>query len=170
MGVTRAGTLAVVAMVAEKAQAFITTIQYIRLAAAKAAASLGLSTPLIIAAGAAVLAALTASLGGFDEPANDAMAKRHGEDYADNFMSGLQTRFAAPAFGGDVVGAVSQSVIPTPTGGGGATIHLHFEGPVTDERFVRDTIIPAIEDARAGRYTRLVTESDNLTGRAEVQL
>ena len=66
------------------------TEAYISLAAAKAAASLGVTSGPSIAAAAGTKAALTGMLG-FDDPRNDAIAYLHGRDYAKHFIAGTQS-------------------------------------------------------------------------------
>jgi len=157
---------AIIKSAAEVAATKVTTAAYISLAAAKAAVT-PWSAPSRIAASASVEAALQPLLVGFDDPINDALAFKHGADYADFFMSGAQSRFGAPGFGRDVV-----DYIGSPRGTPGAsntTIHLHFEGPTNDE-FVRSVVAPAVEDAVRTGHSALMIEEDHLTGSTEMRI
>lgn len=161
-----ATVIATAAMTAEMAVVKTLTASYISLAAAKAAVTMGLSTGPSIAAAAATKAALTEMLMGFDDRINDALAMKHGRDYADYFMIGAKQRLSSPTFGLDVTGAISQSTrFPrTEAAPTESVIHLHFYGPVTNEQFVQDTIAPAIEEATKHKASKIVIETDDMTG------
>jgi len=172
-GLTAASGAALAAMAAEGIVVRALTRHYIALASAKAAATLGISAGPSIAAAATVKASLTAMLTGFDDPLNDAVAYRHGEDYADHFMAGAQTRFKAPGFGVDVRDSLPIAPGSQGTGasGGDTHINLTIEGNIIGEdSYVLDSLIPAIERAVTGGYSRLSIDDDNLTGRTAVSL
>lgn len=104
--------LTVTAMKAEGLQVKTLIAQYIALAAAKSAVN-PFSAPGRIAAAATVQTTLTPLLmTGFDDPQNDAVAFRHGADYASQFMRGLNTEWKAPDYGQ----TIRQNI---PIGGGG---------------------------------------------------
>jgi len=161
-----ATVLANTAMGIEMGIVKILTASYISLAAAKAAVTLGLSTGPSIAAAAATKTALTEMLMGFDDRINDALAMKHGRDYADYFMIGAKQRFSSPTFGLDITGAITGATRQPKTGIAPAesVIHLHFYGPVTNEQFVQDTIAPAIEEATKHKASKIIIETEDMTG------
>ena len=61
-----------------------------------------------IAAAASTKAALTGMLG-FDDPLNDLIARKHGQDYGSQFMAGLSETFKAPNYGNNVVAMEPES-------------------------------------------------------------
>ena len=167
-------TVAIGALATETAAAIVLTKAYIAAASAKAALTLGITAGPSIAAAASTKAALMAILTGFDDPRNDALAFRHGKDYAEQFMTGVKSILAAPMFGGQIVDFVNRGLespaIAGAGAGGGTTISIHFEGPVTDERFVRDTIVPIIEKAIYDNGSNLLIDDELLTGGRDVPL
>ena len=160
-----ASKLAVAMMTTEAIAARALTKQYVALAAAKAAASLGTATPLIIAAAATTKAALSKMLTGFDDPLNDAMGFRHGADYADKFLTGARSRFDAPRFANFIT-----DIDPVrPAAGGAVSVNVNVAGNiVADDDWVSNSLIPAIENAvQSGRST-LALQGDNLTDGMEM--
>ncbi len=122
------------------------TRSYISLAAAKAAVS-PWSAGGRIAAAAVVKGSLSPMLLGFDDPRNDDVARRHGRDYAREFMQGQQDYFAAPGYGQRVRGMLTRSGYGTPMTGGGAQTTIVFNSPVVGTDFVLDELAPRLEDA-----------------------
>lgn len=162
-GLAVAKTAAMAEIAVVKAQ----TSAYISLAAAKSAASLGMTTGASIAGAAATKAALIPMLmSGFDDPINDAAARRWGVDAGTAFMSGFSSVTGAPRFGRDTIADLQGGSV-----GGGDVINvtLQIMGNVigTDE-YVEEQIGPTLERLiRSGR-SRLVMEDDNLTGRSDL--
>jgi len=146
---TAASVAATTAQTVETASVVALTGSYVALAAAKEAAA---------AAGGAAAAAGGATivfgvvnileglggLFGFDNPANDAVAFRHGSDYMREFMAGARKKAAAPAFGTEVNAILSQAagtakVEPMSAEAQTVTVHNHFEGVVSED-FQRETV------------------------------
>ena len=48
--------------------------------------------------------------------------------------------------------------------GGATTIHLHFNGPVTSDEFVKDSIIPAIERSASRGHSRIQLRNSKAMG------
>jgi hypothetical protein len=95
----------------------------------------------------------------FDNPTNDAMAARQGFDFGRHFAKGF-TKAMTP-------GGANFSPALAATGGSRTTaLSIHFHGPVTDQAFVRNTIVPAIERAASEGTSRIAMNKSNLTGRA----
>jgi hypothetical protein len=122
------------------------TEAYIDLAAAKAAASLGITAGPSITAAASTKAALTGLLG-FDDPRNDAIAYRHGADYADQFMLGMQSRWGAPGFGKSVRDALPVAPAGAPVSATSPnTTVIQVQGSlITQDELVRNVIVPSTE-------------------------
>jgi len=81
---------------------------------------------------------------GFDDPANDAVAFRHGRDYMREFMSGAKSRAMAPAFGLEVNAMLAQAAgdqqqVAPKQDMQTMIVHNHFEGVVSED-FQRETI------------------------------
>lgn len=134
------------------------TTQYIALAAAKSAVN-PTSAPGRIAAAAAVKGTLIPMLLGFDDPQNDAIARKWGVDAGDQFMAGFTSVTGAPQFGQRVVGSLQRGRnSPAITGGAGA-ISIVFQGPVVGTDFVNDQLAPELEQAVRRRASSLVTSS-----------
>ncbi|MFA5376503.1 MAG: hypothetical protein WC455_12225 [Dehalococcoidia bacterium] len=108
---------------------------------------------------------------GFDNPKNDAMAFNSGLDYAKFFsggvMQGIQS-IGVPAMAFSGASSRSSSSGFNQSAGTG-NINIHFHGPVTSREFVRREIIPAIEQAATGKFSRLKVSTGNLTGRPQVE-
>jgi len=153
---TAASATATAAQMAETATVTALTGSYMALAAAKeaaaaaggAAAAAGGATTAMGGAGIVfgvvnILEGL-GGLFGFDNPANDAVAFRHGSDYMREFMAGARKKAAAPAFGTEVNAILSQAagtakVEPMSAEAQTVTVHNHFEGVVSED-FQRETV------------------------------
>lgn len=98
----------------------------------------------------------------FDDPTNDASARKWGYDFASNFGAGIQayqTGFSAgPASFGPAV-AVG--------GGGGGNVHNYFMG-VTSDDFVRHDVIPGTGLASKRRQVTIVGAKDPKYGGSHV--
>ncbi len=129
--------------------------------AAQAALSVGATVGPALAAASAIKGGKEAL--GFDNPINDAFARRNGEDFGREFMSGLTNALGAPGFGQTVSNVISDAISPSTTNGSGG-ITINFSGPVTDEGFVRDVIVPAIEQATLDGFGRFNIDDQNVTG------
>ena len=164
-GIT-AGVLAV-----EGAAVKLLTKHYIALAAAKAAASLGMTSAASITAAAATKAALEATLKleGFDDPRNDAVAFRHGKDYAQHFMEGIHSIWRAPNFGRAIRDNIPVSRIqsgafetaPTSTTG---NINIYVAGSVVREEELVNSILPLAERMIDEGNSAIEMEEMNMTG------
>ncbi len=149
IGVAAASGAAATAMVAESLVVRTLTKHYIALAAAKNAASLGVTTGLSIAAAATTKAALVPMLlTGFDDRRNDISAFRHGADYGQLFKRGLDSELGSPGFGKFVRGSLPGL---QPRGGDGAAvgdvvININIEGSVTTENDLAEVVIDALTD------------------------
>jgi hypothetical protein len=161
MGLSAATMKATGAMVGEAVAVKALTKAYINLAAAKAAASLGTTAGASIGGAVAVKSALSGLLG-FDDPRNDAIAYRHGQDYADQFMAGLRSRWGSPRFGMDVRDTLPEGSIS----GGASTVILNLtvEGSILSEDEMASKAIWLIERAVEERNSQLLMNEDNLTG------
>lgn len=164
-GLAVAKTAAIAEIAIVKAQ----TSAYISLAAAKSAASLGTTTGLSIAGAAATKAALIPMLmSGFDDPINDAAARRWGVDAGTAFLDGFSSVTSSPGFGRDTVADLQGGAA---MGGGGDVIEVTIvvQGNlIAEDEYIEDRIGPGLERAiRAGR-SKLVIEDDNLTGNADL--
>lgn len=103
----------------------------------------------------------------FDTPANDRMAMMQGQHFAQWFktgalgsLAGFPNQMAASLATG--LNALAMPAAPAAAGGGGVTINI--SGPMTDERFITDKVIPAIQrDTILGR-SQVVINQANLTG------
>lgn len=116
----------------------------------------------------------------FDTPANDRMAARQGFDFASYFQGGVMRGLKnmggsiAAAAGGSAMSMTSYANAPVPMlissdqPAASNNIYMYFQGPVTSEEFVLDTIIPAIEAAAFGGSTSLLIKRSNMTGGADV--
>ena len=170
---TAASGVAVAAMGVESIAVRALTKHYIALASAKAAATLGISAGPSIAAAATVKASLTAMLTGFDDPINDSIAYRHGQDYAKNFIKGAQSRFGAPQFGMEVRSGLSRvpSSSQSAPAQGNTYITVRVEGNVVaDDTWVQESLVPAIERASGTGHSRVALKNDNRTGRSALRL
>lgn len=110
-------------------------------------------------------------LGGmFDNPVNDAMAAKQGADFARYFTKGVIQGLQNI---GNIMALNVPSNLPQLAYAGGGTsytnISLTFNNTQVDSRFVRDEIIPAIEQAVTYGQSKIVTRNENLTGRRDVQ-
>jgi len=93
----------------------------------------------------------------FDNPTNDAMAARQGYDFGRHFARGFAKAM--------VPGGANFSPALAATGGARTTaLSIHFHGPVTDQAFVRKTIVPAIERAASEGTSQIAMKKGNLTG------
>jgi len=136
-------------MITEQAVVRTTTSAYISLAAAKAAATLGLGT------GAAIAA----------DPRNDDIARKWGRDAGDAYLEGFLSVLKAPTFGENVIGrqrgnynAPAQSSIQ----------YVYIIHDEADVETVEDKVIPIIEgDIRSGRSDIVIQEKDHITGSRE---
>lgn len=151
--VAAASTTAAAVQVAEAAIVKGLTAQYIALAAAKAAATLGISAGPSIAGAAAVKASLVPMLlTGFDDPLNDEMGKRHGWDYMDNFMAGATSRASSPRYGSEMVSAIGQGMgsAATPISGTSSskpqTVIVVQVQSGADVDYVRNALLPALNE------------------------
>ena len=103
----------------------------------------------------------------FDTQANDRMAAVQGKHFIQHFARGATAELAALNLGPSLV-AASPAVIagstPAPQMMGGGGITINFTGPVTDEQFVRDSIVPVIESAALDGGSRLAINDQNITG------
>jgi len=168
-GVAIASGVATAALIIESKAVKAQTAHYIALAAAKAAASLGTTTGVSIAAATTVKAALvTMLMTGFDDPANDRIAYRHGKDYAQLFMAGIQSEWRAPDFGRDIRQALPTSAVQPVGGDGdfsyssGPPIIVNVAGSIITEGELIDQIINALAE-REGADGNL-NLSGSLTG------
>lgn len=102
-------------------------------------------------------------LGGiFDTAANDRMAAAQGADFAKYFTAGMMNTLTKANLGPQMVGAV---------GGGSTTnttMNLNFMGPVTNADFIREEILPILEDASRNALTDLVIDETEITGARDV--
>ncbi len=160
---------AIPAMVAEGVMVKVLTKKYIALAAAKSAASLGLSTGASVAGAAATLGSLTPMLLGFDDPLNDKSAIRHGRDYAKFFMEGAQDRFGSPRFGQDVSSSIATGIGEPEPSAAPSNITINFNAPVTNREFVETEVIPMIEDAVLQGRSQLAIDTNSITGLSPVR-
>lgn len=117
-------------------------------------------------------------LGGiFDTPANDRMAMTQGRHFSQWFTAGALDELSSfpLAFAGAATGSFLGGAGGTPaltgsqdssvaTGG----ITLVFNGPVSDKDFIDNVIIPTIEEATQIGGSKLITESENITGEDDV--
>jgi len=149
----------------EVAALILSTMKYIAHAAvlaAKAVASIPIVGPaLAVAAGIAVAGGLTALIAGFDDPRNDAIARKWGRDAGNQYMQGLKSVTGAPQFGRSVVASQSGGAVA----GGGMVqmIQLNFSG-MADEEFVRRTVLPEVVRAADVNQTRVLARSRNPLG------
>lgn len=153
-GVATASGIVTGLMVTEGIVVKALTAKYIALAAAKNAASLGVTTGASIGAAVATKAALVPLLlDGFDDPINDRVAFRSGKDYADQFMAGTQTRFRAPTFGNEIV-----RTFPTPIGGdngapvGQPSLTVQVMGSIMSERDFMDIMKDVLMNFSDGSF------------------
>jgi len=130
--------------------------------AAMAALSLGATVGPALAAAGTIKGGKEAL--GFDNPINDAFARRNGEDFGREFMSGLTNSLSAPGFGQAVSNVISESISPASSNGGGGGITVNFNGPVTSTEFVRNDLIPALEQANLDGFGRFNIDDQNITG------
>jgi len=113
-------------------------------------------------------------LGGiFDTPANDRMVMTQGEHFTKFFSRGaldamavFPAQFAAAATAGAASGAYPMGGTGGGAGPGGNT--FVFQGPVTDRRFISDTVVPLIEQQSIGGFSSVLVSRDNLTGKDDV--
>lgn len=163
-------TRAIPAMVIEGAAVKLLTGQYIALAAAKSAASLGTTTGASLAGASATFAGLTSlmasGLRGFDDPANDFGALKSGRDYGDLFMAGVSQSLGSPGFGRQIVNEFPLG--GEPAQGGSTIINININGP-TNEAFIIDEVVPMIERLADDDNTTIVTSPDRITGELDVQ-
>jgi hypothetical protein len=139
-----AASAAVTAMIAETAAIKVLTEAYVNLAAAEAAASLGVTTGNSIAAAAKTKIALETLLG-FDDPRNDAIAYRHGQDYARMFMTGAQSEWGAPGFANTVNSNFPVAIAQGNSSGGQAIIINVAGSMITESDLIKNVVIPATE-------------------------
>ena len=103
----------------------------------------------------------------FDTPANDRMAMTQGRHFVQFFAKGATSELNNLTLGSSLsvaTPAILSASTPSSSGLGGGNVSLHFHGPITDEQFIKNTIVPAIEQVALDGGSRIVIDDQNITG------